>query len=36
VPEKSVACVLKMVKGAKVVGEVVKESGAFLGEIEIT
>jgi phosphoribosylformylglycinamidine cyclo-ligase len=36
VPEKSVACVLKMVKGAQVVGEVVKESGAFLGEIEIT
>ncbi|NLD56971.1 MAG: phosphoribosylformylglycinamidine cyclo-ligase [Methanomicrobiales archaeon] len=36
VPEKSVACVLKMVKGAKVVGEVVKEPGAFLGELEIT
>jgi len=36
VPEKSVACVLKMVKGAKVVGTVVKEPGAWLGEIEIT
>lgn len=36
VPEKSVACVLKMVPGAQVVGEVVKEPGAWLGEIEIT
>jgi phosphoribosylformylglycinamidine cyclo-ligase len=36
VPEKSVACVLKMVKGAKVVGEVVREPGAWLGKLEIT
>lgn len=36
VPEKSVACITKMVKGAQVVGTVVKEPGAFLGEIEIT
>ena len=35
VPEKSVACVLKMVKGARVVGKVVKEPGAFLGNLEI-
>ena len=36
VPEKSVACITKMVNGAKVVGEVVKEPGAWLGEMEIT
>jgi phosphoribosylformylglycinamidine cyclo-ligase len=36
VPEKSVACITKMVKGAQVVGSVVKEPGAFLGELEIT
>ncbi|MGA2120703.1 MAG: phosphoribosylformylglycinamidine cyclo-ligase [Methanoregula sp.] len=36
VPKGSVACVLKMVKEAQVVGEVVKEPGAFLGELEIT
>jgi phosphoribosylformylglycinamidine cyclo-ligase len=36
VPEKSVACITKMVKGAKVVGEVVKVPGAFLRELEIT
>jgi phosphoribosylformylglycinamidine cyclo-ligase len=36
VPEKSVACIQKMVPGAKVVGTVVKEPGAFLGELEIT
>jgi len=36
VPKGSVACVLKMVKDAQVVGEVVKEPGAFLGELEIT
>jgi phosphoribosylformylglycinamidine cyclo-ligase len=35
-PEKSVACIMKMVNGAQVVGEVVKEPGAFLGELEIT
>ena len=35
VPEKSVACVQKMVKGARVVGKVVKEPGAFLGNLEI-
>ncbi len=36
VPEKSVACITKMIKGAQVVGSVVKEPGAFLGELEIT
>jgi phosphoribosylformylglycinamidine cyclo-ligase len=36
VPKRSVPCVLKMVKGAQVVGEVVKEPGAFLGDLEIT
>jgi len=35
VPEKSVICVHKMVKGAQVVGKVVKEPGAFLGDLEI-
>jgi phosphoribosylformylglycinamidine cyclo-ligase len=35
VPEKSVTCVHKMVKGAQVVGKVVKEPGAFLGDLEI-
>ncbi|MDO9033722.1 MAG: phosphoribosylformylglycinamidine cyclo-ligase, partial [Methanoregula sp.] len=34
-PKKSVACVQKMVKGAQVVGEVVKEPGAWLGDLEI-
>jgi phosphoribosylformylglycinamidine cyclo-ligase len=36
VPEKSVACIQKLVKGAKVVGEVVEEPGAWLKDIEIT
>jgi phosphoribosylformylglycinamidine cyclo-ligase len=36
VPEKSVACIQKMVKGAKVVGEVVEDPGAWLKDIEIT
>jgi len=36
VPKASVANVLKMVKGAQVVGKVVKEPGAFLGKMEIT
>ena len=36
VPKGSVDCVLKMVKGAQVVGRVVKESGAWLGKMEIT
>ncbi len=36
VPEKSVACIQKMVKGAKVVGEVVEEPGAWLKDVEIT
>jgi len=36
VPEKSAACVTKMVKGAKVAGKVVEEPGAWLGELEIT
>jgi phosphoribosylformylglycinamidine cyclo-ligase len=35
VPEKSVACVTKMVPGAQVVGTVVEEPGAWLGEMEI-
>jgi phosphoribosylformylglycinamidine cyclo-ligase len=35
VPEKSAACVQKMAKGAQVVGEVVKEPGAWLGKMEI-
>jgi phosphoribosylformylglycinamidine cyclo-ligase len=35
VPKASVPCILKMVKGAQVVGEVVKEPGAFLGDLEI-
>ena len=36
VPKASVPCVLKLVKGAQVVGNVVKEPGAFLGKNEIT
>jgi len=36
VPKASVATVLKIAKGAQVVGKVVKEPGAFLGELEIT
>jgi phosphoribosylformylglycinamidine cyclo-ligase len=36
VPKASVPCVLKMVKGAQVVGKVVPEAGAWLGEMEIT
>jgi phosphoribosylformylglycinamidine cyclo-ligase len=36
VPEKSVACIQKLVKGAKVVGDVVEEPGAWLKDIEIT
>jgi phosphoribosylformylglycinamidine cyclo-ligase len=35
VPEKSVSCLLKMVKGTQVVGKVIKEQGAFLGDLEI-
>ncbi len=35
VPEKSVPCIQKMVKGAKVVGEVVEEPGVRLNDIEI-
>ncbi|MDO9323432.1 MAG: phosphoribosylformylglycinamidine cyclo-ligase, partial [Methanoregula sp.] len=35
VPEMSIACVKNMVKGAQVVGQVVKEPGAFLGDLEI-
>ena len=35
VPETSVACIQKMVKGAQVVGKVVKEPGAWLGDHEI-
>jgi len=35
VPEKSVACVLKMVNGAQVVGKVIREQGVFLGDLEI-
>ncbi|PKL65861.1 MAG: phosphoribosylformylglycinamidine cyclo-ligase [Methanomicrobiales archaeon HGW-Methanomicrobiales-3] len=36
VPKKSAACVTKMVPGAQVVGKVVEEPGAWLGELEIT
>lgn len=36
VPEKSVACIRKMLNGAKVVGEVVEEPGAWLKDMEIT
>ena len=36
VPKASVATVLKMVKGSQVGGKVVKEPGAWLGDIEIT
>ncbi|MFA4877641.1 MAG: phosphoribosylformylglycinamidine cyclo-ligase [Methanoregula sp.] len=36
VPKKSVPVILKMVRGAQVVGEVVKDPGAWLGNIEIT
>jgi phosphoribosylformylglycinamidine cyclo-ligase len=35
VPEKSAACVTKMVPGSKVVGRVVEEPGAWLLEMEI-
>jgi phosphoribosylformylglycinamidine cyclo-ligase len=35
-PKKSVPGILKMVKGAQVVGEVVRDPGAWLGKIEIT
>jgi phosphoribosylformylglycinamidine cyclo-ligase len=36
VPKASVAAVLKMVKGSQVVGNVVKEPGAWFGKTEIT
>ena len=36
VPETSVACVQKIVNGAQVVGYVVKEPGAWLGDLEIS
>ncbi|WP_321506172.1 phosphoribosylformylglycinamidine cyclo-ligase [uncultured Methanoregula sp.] len=36
VPKKSVPGILKMVKGAQVVGEVVQDPGAWIGRIEIT
>jgi phosphoribosylformylglycinamidine cyclo-ligase len=36
VPKTSVQYVLKTVKGAQVVGNVVKEPGAWLGKTEIT
>jgi len=36
IPKASVATVLKMVNGAQVVGKVVKEPGAWLGDMEIT
>jgi phosphoribosylformylglycinamidine cyclo-ligase len=36
VPEKSMSSVLKMVNGAQVVGEVIAETGAWLGDTEIT
>jgi phosphoribosylformylglycinamidine cyclo-ligase len=36
VPTDSISCVQKVVKGAKVVGEITEENGAWLGDIEIT
>jgi len=36
VPNDSVACVLKAVKGAKIVGEIIQEPGVWLRDIEIT
>jgi phosphoribosylformylglycinamidine cyclo-ligase len=36
VPDESVSSVLKMVKGAQVVGEVLSEAGVWLGDMEIT
>ncbi len=36
VPKDSVAGVKKVVKGAKTVGEITEEHGAWLGDIEIT
>jgi len=36
VPPDSVACVQKIVKGAKIVGEITEEPGAWLRDIEIT
>jgi phosphoribosylformylglycinamidine cyclo-ligase len=36
VPADSVACVLKAVKGAKTVGEIIQEPGVWLRDIEIT
>jgi len=36
VPEASVRCVLKEVIGAKVVGEIIQDTGAWLGDQEIT
>jgi phosphoribosylformylglycinamidine cyclo-ligase len=35
VPEASVSCVQKMVKGVQVVGKVIEKPGAFLGDLEI-
>lgn len=36
VPKKSVPCVLETVKGAQVVGTIIRDPGAWLGKIEIT
>jgi phosphoribosylformylglycinamidine cyclo-ligase len=36
VPKASVATVLKMARGSQIVGKIVKEPGAWLGETEIT
>jgi phosphoribosylformylglycinamidine cyclo-ligase len=36
VPKESAACVMKVIPGAQVVGEIVKEPGVWLWDIEIT
>jgi hypothetical protein len=36
VPKDSVPCIMKAVNGAQVVGEIVKEPGVWLRDIEIT
>ena len=36
VPPASVTCVQKVVRGVKIVGEIIEESGVWLRDIEIT
>ncbi len=36
VPDDSIACVLNAVNGAQIVGEIAKEPGVWLRDIEIT